>query len=70
MNASELRERLHDPRMNLSALAELSGVPLRTIRRIKNGHGDVLSSTLERLALPLKTVFKEAKRQPRKERGK
>ena len=34
---------------NLCLLGRLSGVPTRTIRRIKNGEGGALASTVERI---------------------
>lgn len=47
MNMKDLRKRLQ--RLNLSKLARLSGVPLRTLRRLKNGDGDVLAATVARV---------------------
>lgn len=35
--------------MNLSELARLSGIPLRTLRRLKNGDGDAMAATVERI---------------------
>lgn len=32
----ELKRRLHDPRLNLSVLADLCGVDVRTIRWVRN----------------------------------
>ena len=46
MNATQLRERLADPRTNLSALERLSGVPIRTLRRIKNGQSAARAATI------------------------
>lgn len=46
MTPQKLREKLADPRVSLLALARLSGVPLRTLRRIKNGHSDARESTV------------------------
>jgi hypothetical protein len=54
MTPTKLREKMADPRMNLSALERLSGVPLRTLRRIKNGTSDVRPETVERIAGHLK----------------
>ena len=50
MKPQRLRERLADPRMNLSALGRLSGVPLRTLRRIKNGTSEPLPATVAKIA--------------------
>ena len=49
MEQDRLRLWLADQRMNLSLLARLSGVPLRTLRRIKNTDCAILSTTMERI---------------------
>ena len=47
MTLTELRLKLK--RANLSELSRLSQVPLRTLRRIKNGKGEALAGTIERI---------------------
>lgn len=59
MNPTQLRERLKDARMNLSALGRLSDVPLRTLRRIKNGDSEATPATVARVAPHLRKACKK-----------
>lgn len=54
MSAKALRAALQ--KANLSALALRSGVNLRTLRRIKNGDGNVMAATIEAVQPHLKLV--------------
>lgn len=47
MTPTQLRDKLADPRTNLSALERLSSVPIRTLRRIKNGQSVARNATIE-----------------------
>ena len=53
MNLTTLRTRLASVQ-NLSELARRSGVSLRNLRRIKNGHGGCTVLTVERIAAGLR----------------
>lgn len=58
MTPTQLRAKLADERVNLSALERLSGVPIRTLRRIRKGHTEAMPSTVERVAPHIKEARK------------
>lgn len=58
MTPEQLRKKLADPRMNLSALERLCEVPLRTLRRIKNGGTIAKFETIERVQPHIKEACK------------
>lgn len=61
MKIDQLRDTLRQDRMNLSALARLTGIPLRTLRRLKNGDGDAMAATVERIEPCLRKAMQQPK---------
>ena len=58
MNSLQLRNKLADLRINLSALSRKSGVAIRTLRRIRAGQAQTRQSTVDLIAPHLKAVRK------------
>jgi transcriptional regulator with XRE-family HTH domain len=54
MDALKLREKLESTRVNLSKLARLSGVSIRTLRRIRHGQHLPQQGTIAKIEPHLK----------------
>jgi hypothetical protein len=58
MTPIQLRTKLADMRTNLSALERLSGVHIRTLRRLRHGQSEARQNTVDRIAPHLKACRK------------